>query len=298
MAASGMVFDVSPGCVEDGPGLRTVFFLKGCRLDCPWCHNLEGKSFLPEIAFHADRCIDCGACLDACPREWPAPAGSGAWRRGCTACVRCCEVCPSRARRLVGRPMSVEDVVREAERDRDFMKGTGGGVTFSGGEPLAQHRFLFDCARALRARGIHVAVETSGFWPASLAAKLAGGFDLVLFDVKHVDGRKLRQATGRSCRLILANLLRLASSGAALELRLPLVPGFNDGPGDLDRIGRWLEKNLPGARLRIIPFHRLAAAKTALFGRPYPFAHAVPPGPHALARAGAALEARGLKLLR
>ena len=165
---TGRVFDISRGCVDDGPGYRTVVFLKGCNLDCPWCHNPEGKSFDAQIAFDASRCIGCSACREACPRTWQ---NRQTWRDGCTACGRCAEACPSGARRLVGRTLTVDELVAEVAVDGDFFKGTGGGVTFSGGEPLAQPEFLFACSEAFRRKGLHVAVETSGSWPENLATE-------------------------------------------------------------------------------------------------------------------------------
>jgi pyruvate formate lyase activating enzyme len=165
MGDRGIVFDISKGCVEDGPGLRTVVFLKGCRLDCPWCHNPEGKSFEPRIAFHGASCIGCGLCRKACPRTWPT-SPPDAWRSGCSACGRCAAACPSKARRLVGTAMEPRELAPLVTDDIDFLQGTGGGITFSGGEPLAQPRFLMAAARVLRKRGLHLAVETSGYFPA------------------------------------------------------------------------------------------------------------------------------------
>jgi pyruvate formate lyase activating enzyme len=250
-----------------------VVFLKGCRLDCPWCHNLEGKSFKPQIAFNGSSCIGCGLCLEACPRRWPS-SPADAWRAGCTACGRCAEACPAQARRLVGTEYGPEELAELVTDDIDFLQGTGGGITFSGGEPLAQPRFLFAAARVLKKRGLHLAVETSGFWPPKLVGDLVRWFDLVIFDVKHVDPRKFRKATGRDNKVILGNLGRLIASRAAMELRLPLIPGFNDGEADLLAIARWLKRHPPVAPLRILPFHRLAAAKQASLGLPYPFASA------------------------
>lgn len=271
MSPTGRVFDISRGCVDDGPGLRTVIFLKGCHLDCPWCHNLEGKSFEPELAFDASRCINCGQCQEVCLRDW-LRSEPEAWREGCVVCGRCAERCPSQARRLVGREFDVEELVAEALVDEDFFAGTGGGVTFSGGEPLAQAEFLFACATRLREHGTHVAVETSGFWPARLVAEVVKHFDLVLFDLKHVDSVKGKEALGRECRAALANLERILGTSVPVEVRLTLVPGFNDTESELAAIARWLSERdrLPPVRLQ--PFHRLAVAKQELFGRAYLYA--------------------------
>lgn len=293
-APTGTVFDISRGCFEDGPGLRTVVFLKGCNLNCPWCHNLEGKSFEPELAFDRTRCIECGGCEQVCPRRWPRPSTDPqGWRRGCTACGRCAEICPSEARRLLGRPMGVETLVRDIMSDKDFFDGTGGGVTFSGGEPLAQPEFLFACARALREQGVHAAVETSGYWPDRLQTELERNFDLILFDLKHVDLEQCRRALVVSSSNALENLRGLLATELDLELRITLVPGFNDSAEDLERISDWLEQCDRLPTLRLQPFHRMAAAKQDLLQRTYPYATCAPSSRRQLSEAAALFADRG-----
>jgi pyruvate formate lyase activating enzyme len=279
-APTGRIFDVSRGRVDDGPGLRTVVFLKGCALRCPWCHNPEGISRAPEIAFDAARCIGCGECARACPRTWPSPEPD-AWRLGCTACGRCAAACPAQARRLAGRDCDVDGLLREVLTDADFYAGTGGGVTFSGGEPMLQSGFLFAAAAGLRRAGVHVAVETSGLFSARLLGRLAREADFLLWDVKHVDARKLRSTIGNDMAVALRNLRGLLSGPlppaahcpppAPVEVRITLVPGFNDSAADLRAIARWLAgcERIPPVRL--LGFHRMAASKQASFARPYAF---------------------------
>lgn len=279
-ALTGRIFDLSRGCFEDGPGLRTVVFLKGCRLSCPWCHNPEGRSFSPEILFDPGRCIGCGRCAEVCPKSLPEPGQDGdpnGWRLGCTACGRCADVCPSHARRLSGESCTGEDLVKRILEDRDFFEGTGGGATFSGGEPMCQEKFLFSCADILRKEGIHLALETSGFWPSELQKAVADRFDLVLFDLKHVQEEKLKNVLGAAePDLILSNLEGLLALGVPLEIRITLVPGFNDHPDDLTAMASFIKTLHPVPFVRLQPFHRLAAAKENLLGRPYPFS-SVPP---------------------
>lgn len=269
MTTSGRIFDLAPACVDDGPGLRTVVFLKGCALGCPWCHNPEGRSPAAEIRYDAARCLSCQACRRACGRLWPQPPG--AWRDGCTACGRCAAVCPAGARQLVGQDLSASSLVERLCEDQDFFAGTGGGVTFSGGEPLLQPDFLFRCAELLRAAGVHVAVETAGQWPSPLVPELAAAADLILFDLKHVDPIRLRRIARPADRCsILQNLRLLWQHDVALELRLTIVPGFNDSPRDLEAIAAWLrDREPPATKVTLLPFHRLAAAKQALYGRAY-----------------------------
>ena len=296
MERTGRVFDISRGCVEDGPGLRTVVFMKGCGLDCPWCHNPEGKSVAPEIAFDASLCLGCRKCNEACHRTWDYKAAL-AWRHGCSACGRCAQACPSGARRLVGREYRVEELVEEALEDAEFFAGTGGGVTFSGGEPLTQPEFLFDCAKSLKKRGVHVAVETSGFWPETLREGLVRWFDLVLFDLKLADPARFRKFLGKDNAQALGNLRGLLETRKPVELRLTLIPGFNDRPEDLSDMAAWLGKCPRIPELRVIPFHRLASSKAALFGREYRYAKVPATSREQLAEAVEYLRACGIPVI-
>lgn len=300
MTLLGRVFDVSKGCVHDGPGLRTVVFLKGCALGCPWCHNPEGLERRAKIAFDPARCIRCGRCVEACPNNpgtWSLEE-QDAWRERCDACGRCVEVCPSGARRLVGREVTVDELVREVAVDADFFAGTGGGVTFSGGEPLGQADFVFECAKRFAADGIHVAVETAGLWPSRHVPLLAERADLVLFDLKHGDPDVLRERLGLDASSILDNLAALLATDVELELRLTLVPGFNTGVQDLGAIASVLRRmpRVPGVTLQ--PFHRLAAGKAALHGAPYAYADVAPPSDAELETAARLLEDEGVRLTR
>ena len=291
----GIVFDVSRACVDDGPGLRTVLFFKGCALRCPWCHNPEGRSGETQLALEQARCIGCGSCQSACPR--PLLAGPGRWREGCRGCGACVAACPSLARRLVGRRLTAEQLVQEAATDAEFFAGTGGGVSFSGGEPLAQPVFLLECARLLRQQGIHLALETSGHWPARLAHQVARSFDLVLLDLKHVDRDRLLQVCGADAGLVLENLTTLAAH-TAVEPRLTLVPGFNDSPRDLQQIAAaLLQRGIQGP-LTLLPFHRLARAKQQLLGCEYAFKDRAPVSSTDLAAARELLEGDGLSVAR
>lgn len=297
MPLTGKIFDISRACVEDGPGIRTVVFLKGCALSCPWCHNPEGISFDPEIGFDAARCIGCETCLEICPRGREV-ASSESWRTGCLACGRCAEVCPARARRLAGRIYGVEELVEAVMTDADFFAGTGGGVTFSGGEPLAQPDFMIACARELRHQGIHVAVETAGFWPETLAVQVKQSVDLILFDLKHVDSKKFRDFVGREQDRILANLKTILAGPGRVEVRITLIPGFNDTPEDQRKIACWLTANDLVPPVTLIPFHRLGAAKQELFGRPNPYSGTAALPRECMAEAEETLRKEGIEILR
>lgn len=295
MTIEGRVFDISRGCVHDGPGLRTVVFLKGCALGCPWCHNLEGIATRPQLARDPRQCIGCGRCVEACPRNpgvW-ALDGTDRWRDGCDACGLCADVCPAAARRRVGRDLTVEELLREVRVDADFFRGTGGGVTFSGGEPLLQAELVFECAARLSAEDIHVAVETAGLFPARHVATLAERVDLVLFDLKHSDPEAIRRATGVDARPIHENLDALLATGVELELRVTLVPGFNTAPDDLAAIARFVRDRAPCVKLQ--PFHRLAVGKAGLYGTSYPYANAEPTSDAELGAAAEVFRSHGVR---
>jgi pyruvate formate lyase activating enzyme len=192
--------------------------------------------------------------------------------------------------------MDTETLIGEVMKDRDFFDGTGGGVTFSGGEPVAQPEFLFACARALKERGVHTAVETSGYWPGGFKTELERSFDLILFDLKHVDPERCRKTLGVSNSSALENLRGLLATKQDLELRITVVPGFNDSAEDLTRIAEWLEQceRLPTIRLQ--PFHRMAAAKQDLLQRTYPYALQAPLTQRQLFHAAALFAGRGIAI--
>ena len=291
MTTTGIVFDISRGCVDDGPGLRTVVFLKGCSLGCPWCHNPEGIARAPEIALDQNRCIRCGQCAQTCSRSW-SPNRPDEWRDGCVACGDCVRTCPSGARRLVGSQMSAATLAEVLLEDLDFFIGTGGGVTFSGGEPLLQSEFLFACARRLRSAGVHVAVETAGLWPRRLVPELVDAVDLVLFDLKHADTDRLRDVMGHDCRLLLQNLTALLATDVAIEVRITMVPGFNDSDEDLEALAGWLGKQTRVPPVRLQCFHTMATAKAGHFASEYSFAATRPLRPDAIAAATNILESQ------
>ena len=292
----GLVFNLQKYSVHDGPGIRTTVFLKGCPLCCAWCHNPEGIAARPELLVLESRCATCGACREACPFGAVA-VGTGALPTDlpdCTRCGACVEACPSGARQMAGREWTVDEVLTEVMADRIFYDDSGGGVTFSGGEPLAQPRFLRALLQAARHDGIHTAVDTSGFGCTDELLAAAALTDLFLFDLKLMDDARHREFTGVSNRPILANLAALDRVHRNVWLRVPLIPGVNDDAANLAAVAR-LAATLPSVRqISVLPYHRTAAAKSRRLGREFALEHVVPPTAEAVARAVAALGGAGL----
>ena len=274
----GVVFNIQRFSTHDGPGLRTTVFFKGCPLRCPWCHNPESQAFGSELMISRGRCIQCGSCLAVCP------TGAASGDAGlCSHCGRCAEACPSAAREVAGREMAVDDVVDEISRDRVFYEESGGGVTFSGGEPLAQPEFLLSCLEACRALGLHAAIDTCGFAPREIVVAAAALSDLVLFDLKAVDPGVHERLTGASNSPILQNLRALAGGRPELWVRIPVVPGVND---DLESMAFWaaLAGSLKGVRrVSLLPYHRLGEEKAARLARDVVFRPGAAPDAQSLA---------------
>jgi pyruvate formate lyase activating enzyme len=290
----GRVARIERGAVHDGPGVRTVLFLKGCPLRCRWCHSPETQSRRPELLVQQERCIGCDACAYACAHH---AAGvrygvAGVARERCQACGECADTCPSCARVLVGTPLSLPAAMAALRRDRVFYEQSGGGVTLSGGEPLAQARFTLAILEGCRRERIHTAIETCGLAATSLFLHAAALADLVLFDLKIADEARHRAMTGRSNRRILANLRAVAAAHPHVRARVPIIPGVNDDAANLRGIGDLLAES--GVRqVDVIPYHRAGLAKYARLGLDAPLPDVEPPSPADVAAAAAALGGRG-----
>jgi len=267
----GLIFDIRRYSVHDGPGIRTTVFFKGCPLRCWWCHNPESLSSRPEMVFRETRCARCGTCLRTCQR------GAILWGYGlpltdaarCDLCEACVQTCPSQAREIAGRWLSIRDVMAVIRRDVTFYDESGGGVTFSGGEPLLQAGFLDGLLQACKAEEIHTALDTSGYAPWKVLDGLRQWVDLFLYDLKLMDDTLHKKYTGVSNRLILSNLKRLARLGHRIVLRLPLIPGITAGEENIQQVSA-LARELPNIeRTDLLPYHDTARLKYQRLGLEY-----------------------------
>lgn len=248
---NGTIFDIKGFALNDGPGIRTTVFLKGCPLRCAWCHNPEGLSPKPELRVKAG-CTGCGTCRVPCDHADCRPYG------------RCLHVCPNGKLSAAGTVWSAEDLAAHLEKDRDVF-GDDGGVTFSGGEPLMQADFVAECALLLRQKGIHTALETSSFAPAETYRKVVSAVDLVLADVKLMDTAAHRKYCGQDNGQILENLAWLMESGKDFVFRVPLIPGITDTDENLAAISAFIGSH----RAELLPYNEMAGAKYASVGREF-----------------------------
>lgn len=267
-----LVVDIRSGSLEDGPGIRTVVFFKGCPLRCVFCHNPETQRAEPEIAFAAGRCLGCGSCREACERGAIGRDGPSTLdRQRCDICGRCADACPVSALRVIGRYWPVCDLADRLLRDEPFYRHSGGGVTLSGGECTMHPAYLGELLPMLRERRIHVALETSGeFGYEAFARHILPYLDLILFDVKLIDPGASQVYTGRSNARMLANLERLIKDGRCpVRPRVPVVPGVTDSEENLRSIVDRL-CDLGAATVSLLPYNPLGLAMHAQLGRPCP----------------------------
>ena len=271
---TGTIFNIMRFAVNDGPGIRTTVFMKGCPLACAWCHNPEGLSAAHEVAYRADRCAHCGACIDACPEDALTDGVGGVERAAdrCVSCGTCAGACYTGARENIGREIAVDALVAEVLKDRVFYDESGGGVTFSGGEPLLQFEFLMEALAACRKAGLRTAVETTGFASWEKVRALIPLTDLFLFDLKLMDPGRHREFTGVSNARIIENLRMLAAAGAPVTVRVPLVPGVNDDEANIRAVAALVADLGTVPSIHLLPFHAGASGKYGALGKPYAMA--------------------------
>ena len=253
----GMIFSIERFSLNDGPGIRTSVFLKGCPLNCRWCHNPESKSPSPQLAFFRDKCINCGACVSLCTNHHMENGVHQIDRSDCVACGRCAATCPAGALKIYGYEASPEEIVAEAMRDEPYYRASGGGITVTGGEPLFQPEFTRDILREAKKFGIHTALETSGFARWEKLEALLPWTDLFLYDYKANKSRH-RELTGVENDRIVDNLTRLLQCGAQVILRCPIVPGVND---DMEALDAFVQSFQDLSGVEQLPDHSMGEAK-------------------------------------
>lgn len=257
----GIITNVNRFCTDDGPGIRTTVFLKGCYLKCKWCHNPETQNFNPEISYDKHKCINCGACKTVCPTNCHQTKDFHEFlRANCTACIKCAKVCPTQALNVYGKEVGVNDIVKEIKKDIAYY-GLDGGVTLSGGEPLAQPDFCKEILKRCRKIGIHTALETCGYSTPKNFLSVIKYCNLVLFDVKETNPENHLKYTGVSIEPILENLNALNEQNIPFIIRAPIIPTLNDRVEHFETLKK-LRKNLKNCiGLEILPYHEIGVYK-------------------------------------
>jgi pyruvate formate lyase activating enzyme len=261
-AGGGIVFDVQKYSINDGPGIRTTVFFKGCPLKCYWCHNPESQKREAEVFFKKSHCTLCGNCVAVCPTGACSVSEIGVLinRKKCMACGKCAEACPGGARRIVGRHMTVDMVMQEVLTDRVFYKNSGGGVTLSGGEPTAQPAFALAILQKCKEADLHTALDTCGYTRWTILEKLLEFTDLVLYDLKCMGVDKHRGATGKSNDIILENARRVARR-KPMRVRAPIIGGFNSSAHEVRAICRFAKTELDPAGIDLHEYNRMGENK-------------------------------------
>lgn len=267
-----LILNIQKYSIHDGEGIRTTVFFKGCPLRCIWCHNPESQDFGPELLYDASKCVGCGACAAVCPNQANQIFERAAVldRSKCSSCGKCVEVCLGQARELSGRAYSIEELIQELEKDRAFYEESGGGITLSGGEVLAQPMdYIQPLVMKLFEKGYSVFIDTCGDVPYERFEKILPYTDTFLYDIKTMSDQKHRDYTGTGNERILENLRKLSEDGARIVLRLPLMDGLNTESEDLFPLLNLLKSGVRVAKINLLPYHHTGKSKYDRLDRPY-----------------------------
>lgn len=271
MDVKGKIYNIMKYSIHDGPGIRTTVFLKGCPLQCWWCHNPESQEMEEELILFPNRCICCGACINTCRQDAIKKVDERIItnRSMCNNCGLCVEECYTNAREIAGRSVTVDEVISEILKDKDFYQQSGGGVTISGGEPLMQMEFLIPLLERLRELGIHRAIDTCGYVSKEKLQRVIELTDLFLYDLKFMDSERHEKYTGVPNDLILENVKLLSSLDKDIIIRIPIIPGVNDDKEDILAFSKFIN-DLPKVKgVNLLPYHKIGKEKYHRLGKVY-----------------------------
>ncbi|HTY38377.1 MAG TPA: glycyl-radical enzyme activating protein [Bacteroidota bacterium] len=275
----GRILNIQRFSVNDGPGIRTTVFLKGCPLHCKWCHNPESIAAESELVLRSDRCVRCGDCFELCKNKaiQRVDGGFTTSRQTCMTCGDCVDVCSAEAREIAGKEMDQDEVLGEIEKDVIFYEQSGGGASFSGGEPLLQHEFLMAVLELCKKKGIHTVVDTTGFTSPEILRDISRCVDLFLYDLKMLDDKKHREYVGVTNSLVISNLRRLAEWKKKIIVRMPIIPGINDSIADVQQAGEFVASLRAIDEIHLLPYHMSGVEKYSRLGKEYELSELRPP---------------------
>lgn len=311
---TGRIFDIQSFAVQDGPGIRTTVFFKGCPLRCPWCHSPESQAFHPQLCWMSQKCLGAEHCKDRCMLACPKSGISygdvtqnsvtgediqlvRVNRTLCDNCGTCASKCYQGALYICGEDYTVEQVMQIVRRDVSFYAESGGGVTLSGGECMCQPEFALELLKAMKAENIHTAVDTTGFVPWEKLEAVLPYTDLFLYDLKHMNSRDHELVTGVPNELILDNARRIAAAGGEIQVRIPVIPSFNNSPENMEQTGRFIcELGDAVSMVQLLPYHNMGSVKYFRLNEEERVMEAVPPSDEEMQGHKALLESMGLNV--
>jgi pyruvate formate lyase activating enzyme len=268
---TGIVFNIQRYSIDDGPGVRTTVFMKGCPLTCLWCSNPESQCGLPEVTYRYTSCQRCGTCVKVCPENAVTLSDDGVHidREKCTVCGECVKSCLPEALQISGKRMTLDEVWKVVKKDADYYEASGGGVTASGGEILTQPDFVAALFKRCKEAGYHTCADTSGFGDPAALLKILEYADLVYFDLKHLDPEAHKRYIGQSNELILKNLELVAKKGVPVVIRVPLIPGYNNSDENLRALAAKVSEIAKDSVVNLLPYHRYGANKYRMIDMVY-----------------------------
>jgi pyruvate formate lyase activating enzyme len=292
---TGTIFNIQRYSIDDGPGIRTTVFVKGCPLRCPWCSNPESQSPNPQILYRYTSCKKCGTCVQLCPNQAIALGESGITidRAKCAVCGACAEGCLADALKISGEEVTVDKVWKTVRKDEVYYETSGGGVTCSGGEILTQPDFVVALFKKCKENGVHTCADTSGFGSEDAMRKILEFSDLVYFDMKHSDPAKHKEFTGVELDTVLRNLKLCTESGVDITIRIPLIPEYNNSADTLEAVAELIRSLAPAASVSILPYHKYGASKYSGVGMSYTLDELRENTPEELEQARAIFELHG-----